>query len=184
MAQTRLVLRVDQRNEKIAKGLFLMVCLEVDLSQTLESKFRYYRRGKIKSTRIDYEGVLESFFDCGLVDHKFDECLKMEKKIGITIEKKNTYFNDVDGENEIHGERSSNMKESKSWIEVQPNRRTRPLGSKIGYTPIWDKILPKGALLRVRKWITLVLLRLMPLKFWETSLLEVTPKMVLWMIRI
>ena len=32
MAQTRLVLRVDQRNEKIAKGLFIMVCLEVDLS--------------------------------------------------------------------------------------------------------------------------------------------------------
>ena len=32
MSQTGMVLRIDQRNEKIVKGLFLRVCLEVDLS--------------------------------------------------------------------------------------------------------------------------------------------------------
>ena len=62
--------------------------------------------------------ILESCFGCDLADHKFDESSKMDKKIGIKIEKKNTDCNDAYGENERHGERSSSLNESKSWIEV------------------------------------------------------------------
>ena len=42
----------------------------------------------------------------------------MEKKIGIKTKKKNTYYNDADGENNRHSEISSSMKESEPWIEV------------------------------------------------------------------
>lgn len=43
----------------------------------------------------------------------------MEKKIDIKIKKNiNIDCNDTDGENERHGEKSSFLKESKSWIEV------------------------------------------------------------------
>ena len=53
-----------------------------------------------------------------LIDHKFDECPKMEKKIGIKTKKKNTDYNNADGENNRHSEISSSMKELESWIEV------------------------------------------------------------------
>lgn len=42
----------------------------------------------------------------------------MEKKIDTKIKKNNIDCNDIDGENERHGEKSSFLKESKSWIEV------------------------------------------------------------------
>lgn len=48
MSQTRMVLRVNKKNEEIDKGLFLRVCIEVDLIQSLKSEFKYYKRGKIK----------------------------------------------------------------------------------------------------------------------------------------
>lgn len=66
----------------------------------------------------------------------FDECHKMEKKTNINFEKKNIDFNDVDDENEKTLERNSSVRESKTWSEVQPKRRTKPLGSKIGFKPI------------------------------------------------
>ena len=62
------------------------------LSQPLKSEFKYYRRRELKSARIDYEGVLESFFGCALANHKVDECPKMGKKIGIKVEKKSLGF--------------------------------------------------------------------------------------------
>lgn len=92
MAQIRMALKVDHQNEEIAKGLFLKVYIEVNLSQALKSGFKYRRRRDIKSTRINYEGVIESCFGCGLTDHKFDVCPKIEKKIGIIIGKKNKRF--------------------------------------------------------------------------------------------
>ena len=92
MSQTRVVLRVDQMSEEIVNDLFLRVCIKVDLRQSLKSKLKYYMRCEIKSARIDYEGVLESYFGYGLVDHKFEECPKMEKMINIKIEEKEYKF--------------------------------------------------------------------------------------------
>lgn len=51
------------------------------------------------------------------------------------MKKKNIDFNDTDGENERHIKRSSFMRESESWIEVQPKRKTKPLGSKTSFNP-------------------------------------------------
>ena len=126
-----MVLRVDQRNEKIVAGLFLRVCLEVDMSQSLKYELKYYRTDKIKSAKIDYEGVLECCFRCGLADHKFNDCFKMEKRIGIKIETKNTNFKDVDGENKRLLEKNPPLRELETWIEVQPKKRTKPLGSRL-----------------------------------------------------
>ena len=65
----------------------------------------------------------------------FDECHKIEKNTNIKFQ---IYidFNDVDDENEKTLERNSSVRESKTWSEVQPKRRTKPLGSKIGFKPI------------------------------------------------
>ena len=71
-------------------------------------------RGEIKSARIDYEGVLERCFGYGLVNHKFEECPKMEKIINIKIEKKNINFKDVDGENERPSEKNTFLRESET----------------------------------------------------------------------
>lgn len=80
-------------------------------------------------------GSLKSCFHCGLVDHMFDECHKIEKNTNIKFQ---IYidFNDVDDENEKPLERNSSIRESKTWSEVQPKRMTKPLGSKTGFNPI------------------------------------------------
>ena len=62
--------------------------------------------------------------------------IKWRKKLTSILKKKNIDFNDVDDENEKTLERNSSVRESKTWSEVQPKRRTKPLGSKIGFKPI------------------------------------------------
>ena len=101
----------------------------------LQSEFKYIRRGEVKSARIDYEGVLESCFGCGLADHKVDACPKMEKKIGTKIEKKNSKLSGATGELENIDGKEQSKRDLDAWIEVQPKRRTRPLGSKFGFNP-------------------------------------------------
>ena len=135
MGQVGGVLRVDRRNEEIGKGLFLRFCLQVDLCQPLKSEFKYTRRGEVKSARIDYEGVLERCFGCGLANHKVDVCPKMEKKIGIKIEKKNSKLNGATGELENTDGKEQSKRDLDAWIEVQPKMRTRPLGLKPGFNP-------------------------------------------------
>ena len=107
----------------------------MDLCQPLKSEFKYIRRGEVKSARIDYEGVLESCFGCGLADHKADVCPKMEKNIGIKIEKKNSKLSGPTGELENTVGKEQSKRDLDAWIEVQPKRRTRPLGSKPGFNP-------------------------------------------------
>ena len=57
------------------------------------------------------------------------------------------YFKYGNGENERPFEMNSSMRELKTSIEVQPKKKTRPLGLNM----FEDKTLPKGAHLRERK---------------------------------
>ena len=90
----------------------------MDLSQPLEYEFKYLKRGEIKSSIIDYDGDIESCFVCGLVDHKFDVCPKLEKKIGIKIEKKVPNSYEAVGDFESTVEKDPSLKETKSRVEV------------------------------------------------------------------
>ena len=55
----------------------------------------------------------------------------MEKRIGIKIETKNMNFKDVDGENKRLLEKNPPLRELETWIEVQPKKMTKPLGSRL-----------------------------------------------------
>ena len=59
----------------------------------------------------------------------------MEKKIGIKIEKKNSKLSGATGELENIDGKEQSKRDLDAWIEVQPKRRTRPLGSKFGFNP-------------------------------------------------
>ena len=102
----------------------------MDLCQPRKSEFKYIRRGEVKSARIDYEGVLENCFGCGLADHKVDVCPKMEKKISIKIEKKNSKLSGATSELENTDGKEQSKRDLDAWIEIQPKMRTIPLGSK------------------------------------------------------
>ena len=72
-------------------------------------------------------------FGCGLADYKVDVCPKIEKKIGIEIKKKNSKLSGAAGELENTVGKEQSKGDLEAWIEVQPKRRTIPLGTKFGF---------------------------------------------------
>ena len=74
-----------------------------------------------------------ALFGCGLADHKVDVCPKIEKKIGIEIEQKNSELSCATGELENTAGKEQSKGDLEAWIEVQPKRRTIPLGTKFGF---------------------------------------------------
>lgn len=63
-------LRVDVSTASAARGRYARLCVEIDLSKPLFSKFRL--RKKVK--RIEYEGIQVICFSCGRYGHRKEHC--------------------------------------------------------------------------------------------------------------
>ncbi|CAN1130908.1 hypothetical protein LINPERHAP2_LOCUS6111, partial [Linum perenne] len=62
--------RIDHTTLEGVRGNFARICVEVDLSKPLLSKYKLKRRVR----RIEYEGLHTICFTCGCYGHKDDVC--------------------------------------------------------------------------------------------------------------
>uniref|UniRef100_A0A2C9W6H0 CCHC-type domain-containing protein n=1 Tax=Manihot esculenta TaxID=3983 RepID=A0A2C9W6H0_MANES len=63
-------IRVDTRTSLVSRGRFARMCVEVDLSKPLLSKFKLQKRIR----KIEYEGLHMICFKCGRFGHVADHC--------------------------------------------------------------------------------------------------------------
>ncbi|XP_019167843.1 PREDICTED: uncharacterized protein LOC109163549 [Ipomoea nil] len=68
-------LRVDQATSMVSRGKFARICIEVDITKPLISKFNY--KGRVRS--VAYEGIHMICFTCGAYGHSLDACPKTNK---------------------------------------------------------------------------------------------------------
>ena len=63
-------IRIDQTTGLVSRGKFARLCVEVDITKPLLSKFKLRRRVR----RIEYEGIHLVCFHCGVYGHRKDNC--------------------------------------------------------------------------------------------------------------
>ncbi|CAN1125950.1 hypothetical protein LINPERHAP2_LOCUS3150 [Linum perenne] len=85
--------RIDHTTLEGSRGNFARICVEVDLSKPLLSKYRLRRRVR----RIEYEGLHTICFTCGCYGHKDDAC--KQPSININEEPLEEDFDGADKEN-------------------------------------------------------------------------------------
>ncbi|XP_019173022.1 PREDICTED: uncharacterized protein LOC109168452 [Ipomoea nil] len=69
------MLRVDQATSLVSRGHFARICVEVDMTKPLISKFKY--KDKVRS--VAYEGIHLVCFTCGIYGHAPDAYPKITK---------------------------------------------------------------------------------------------------------
>ncbi|XP_019189026.1 PREDICTED: uncharacterized protein LOC109183401 [Ipomoea nil] len=68
-------LRVDRATSAVSRGMFTRICVEVDITKPLISKFNY--KGRTRS--VEYEGIHMVCFACGIYGHDPDACPKLAR---------------------------------------------------------------------------------------------------------
>ncbi|XVF44685.1 hypothetical protein PTKIN_Ptkin02bG0144100 [Pterospermum kingtungense] len=74
-------IKTDQATSLITRGNFARLCVEVDITKPLLSKFKLRRRVR----RIEYEGIHLVCFKFGIYDHRQDKC-PLSKELHQTVE--------------------------------------------------------------------------------------------------
>lgn len=70
------VIEVDNQTENDMRGQFARIAVSFDLNRPLISKVD----GKGKLQRVEYEGLSNVFFGCGLYGHQKEVCPKLRRK--------------------------------------------------------------------------------------------------------
>ncbi|XP_019161966.1 PREDICTED: uncharacterized protein LOC109158503 [Ipomoea nil] len=70
-------IRVDQATSLVSRGKFARICVEVDITKPLISKFNY--KGKVR--HVAYEGIHMICFACGIYGHAPDACPRASKTV-------------------------------------------------------------------------------------------------------
>ncbi|CAN1189866.1 hypothetical protein LINPERHAP2_LOCUS40159 [Linum perenne] len=127
--------RIDHTTLEGARGNYARICVEVDLSKPLLSKYRLRRRVR----RIEYECLHTICFGCGCYGHEESACpvaVAMEEAPSLSFS--NPVFVSADTE----GERPEVQEDFGPWMKVrrQPCRseyrkQTPVVVSRIGATP-------------------------------------------------
>ncbi|CAN1129179.1 hypothetical protein LINPERPRIM_LOCUS17283 [Linum perenne] len=110
--------RIDHTTLEGSRGNFARICVEVDLSKPLLSKYRL--RHQIR--RIEYEGLHTICFNCGCYGHK-DEACKQIPEADVTENQTTSFVNLVFQsavEQDDHPEIDENFG---PWMQVKRNRR-------------------------------------------------------------
>ena len=66
-------IRIDRTTGLVSRGKFARLCVEVDITKPLMSKFKLRRRVR----RIEYEGIHLVCFNCGVYGHRKENCQKL-----------------------------------------------------------------------------------------------------------
>lgn len=64
------VIKIDKHTESMSRGQYIRLCIEVDITKPLLSKFRL--NGRVWG--VQYEGLRQICFKCGKLGHKEDNC--------------------------------------------------------------------------------------------------------------
>ncbi|CAN1177210.1 hypothetical protein LINPERHAP2_LOCUS32967 [Linum perenne] len=114
--------RIDHTTLEGSRGNFARICVEVDLSKPLLSKYRLRRRVR----RIEYEGLHVICFNCGCYGHK-DEACKKEPETDIVENQTTLFVNPAFQGSEELELRPEVEEDFGPWMQVKRNRRkTRP----------------------------------------------------------
>ncbi|XP_021605624.1 uncharacterized protein LOC110610057 [Manihot esculenta] len=70
-------IRVDNNTSRVTRGHFARLCVEVDVTKPLLSKFKLNRRVR----RIEYEALHMVCFSCGIFGHMKDNCPSLRKEL-------------------------------------------------------------------------------------------------------
>ncbi|CAN1338792.1 hypothetical protein LINPERPRIM_LOCUS38223, partial [Linum perenne] len=115
--------RIDHTTLEGSRGNFARICVEVDLSKPLLSKYRLRRRVR----RVEYEGLHVICFNCGCYGHKVENC-KQEPEV-IEVENQTTVFVNPAfqgaADPDIHPEVEEDFG---PWMQVKKNRRKSKAG--------------------------------------------------------
>ncbi|XP_019182142.1 PREDICTED: uncharacterized protein LOC109177287 [Ipomoea nil] len=68
-------IRIDQATSMVSRGMFARICIEVDITKRLISKFKYKNRVR----HVSYEGIHMVCFTCGVYGHTPDKCPSIPK---------------------------------------------------------------------------------------------------------
>lgn len=80
------LIKLDPNFEEISKGLFVRVCLEVDVSKPLKMN-KSFMDDSIYECFIDYENITNVCYGCGSDYHKFDTCYLNSKSVSFKVER-------------------------------------------------------------------------------------------------
>ncbi|XVF67807.1 hypothetical protein PTKIN_Ptkin10aG0151500 [Pterospermum kingtungense] len=69
-------IRIDQATSLVSRGKFVRLCVEVDITKPLLSKFKLRRRVR----RIEYEGMHLVCFNCGIYGHRQEDCPNLREE--------------------------------------------------------------------------------------------------------
>lgn len=80
------IIKLDPNSKEVSKGLFVGVCLEVDVSKPLKMKIKYFRDDSIYECFFDYQNISNIRYGCGSHYHKFDSCYLNSKSVSFKVE--------------------------------------------------------------------------------------------------
>lgn len=83
-------MKVDQATGSVSRGKFARICVEVDLTKPLLSKFKL--RNQIR--RIEYQGLHLICFGCGVYGHRKEEC---QEGKNVHVEEERSRNHEVSG---------------------------------------------------------------------------------------
>ncbi|CAN1148712.1 hypothetical protein LINPERHAP2_LOCUS16637 [Linum perenne] len=119
--------RMDQTTLEGARGNFARICVEVDLSKPLLSKYRLRRRVR----RIEYEGLHTICFGCGCYGHEESSCTVAKGEDVLPVAT-TTFSNPVFGGADPHEQRPEVEEDFGPWMKVKRQaRRTGPAKSPL-----------------------------------------------------
>ncbi|KAF7827992.1 LINE-type retrotransposon LIb DNA [Senna tora] len=116
------VLRIDTNTMTQTRGKYARLCVELDLSKPLLSKYCVHGRQR----RIEYEGLHLICFECGVYGHDLENCkIRKERKEKEKKEKEQKGEQGSTETNREEEETTNNEPKYGGWMTVQKNRRPR-----------------------------------------------------------
>lgn len=114
------VIRIDKNTESMDRGQYIRLCIEVDLTKPLLSKFRL--NGRV--WKIQYEGLRQICFKCGHLGHKEDNCVVYGKEQGEQEVIQEEVVNGKEKANQVGTHKEENLKPEEvdnygTWMMVQ-----------------------------------------------------------------
>ncbi|CAN1273765.1 hypothetical protein LINPERPRIM_LOCUS15179 [Linum perenne] len=119
--------RIDHTTLEGSRGNFARICVEVDLSKPLLSKYRLRRRVR----RIEYEGLHTICFNCGCYGHK-DEACKVAAEEVVSVNQTTSFANPIFQEVRVEEVRPEVEEDFGPWMQVKKSRRKLNIGVTTG----------------------------------------------------
>ncbi|CAN1188955.1 hypothetical protein LINPERHAP2_LOCUS39627 [Linum perenne] len=113
---------IDDTTLEGSRGNFARICVEVDLSKPLLSKYPMRRRVR----RIEYESLHTICFNCGCYGHKDDAC-KQEPEAEAPVVQPNVFANPIFQGAIVSDVRPEVEEDFRPWMQVKKNRRKPPV---------------------------------------------------------